>query len=215
MARIVTPLTVASIKAVKKSDKLKKLYDGFGLVLYIYPNKKMKWVFQYDKGKSKTLGEYPIYSLQEARQWREQLRERLAKGLSINEQAEDNSRYQFERVYASWFERWAPQKKNTKYVNQVKAAIDSNILPILGGRDVRSIRPFDIAEALRPMEERGVLEYLRRVKSSLKLLFGYAVSTGLIDFNPVLAIDSQASGRLIKAILRHLNLKSCLASLVP
>ena len=195
MARIITPLTFAKIKASKPKEKLYKLSDGGGLSLWIYPTGKKRWAFKYrEDGKQKNayLGEYPAYSLSDAREWREELRSRQEKGEPVIEEVKKTTRFIFENVYSDWYSRWSPQKKSEKYAKQVKAAIDLNVLPILKGKDIREIRPFDIVEALRGMEERGVLEYLRRTKSSLSLMFGYAVDSGLIDFNPVSAVGSQA-----------------------
>lgn len=195
MAKIVNPLTFAKIKAAKPKDKLYKLSDGGGLSLWVYPSGRMRWAFKYrEDGKQKNayLGEYPIYSLSDAREWRESLRSKVGRGEQVIEEVKNNTPFLFDHVYADWYERWSPQKKSEKYAKQVKAAIDLNILPILGGKDIREIRPFDIVESLRGMEKRGVLDYLIRTKSSLSLLFGYAVDSGLIDFNPVKSIGSQA-----------------------
>lgn len=188
-------LTFTQIKALKPKDKLYKLSDGGGLSLWVYPTGRMRWALQYredDKQKTAYLGEYPAYSLADAREWRVELKKRQAKNLSVVDASLKDSAYLFQNVYHEWFIRWAPQKKSEKYVKQVKAAIDSNVLSLLYNKDVRNIKPVDIVQALRTMEERGVLEYLRRVKSSLKMLFGYAAGSGLIDFNPVSAIDDQA-----------------------
>lgn len=195
MAKIVNPLTFAKIKAAKPKDKLYKLSDGGGLSLWIYPSGRMRWAFKYNEdGKQKNayLGEYPTYSLSDAREWREGLRSRIGRGEKVIEEVKNNTPFIFKTVYENWFKRWAPQKKSKKYAKQVKAAIDLNVLPILENKDVREVRPFDIVEALRGMEERGVLEYLRRTKSALSLIFGYAVDSGLIDFNPVDAVGKQA-----------------------
>lgn len=194
MARIITPLSFARIKAAKPKEKLYKLSDGGGLSLWVYPTGRKKWAFKYrEDGKQKNayLGEYPTYSLGDAREWRELLRSRLEKGEQVVVDENKTKQHIFDVVYANWYARWAPEKSE-KYAKQVKSAIDLNVLSFFTGRDIRDIRPFDIVESLRGMEERGVLEYLRRAKSSLSLLFGYAVDSGLIDFNPVKAVGEQA-----------------------
>ena len=206
MAKIVKPLTLSQIKAVRQSDKTQRLYDGMGLILVVRANSlKMRWVFE-DRaaGVYRTLGEFPMFSLAEARRWREDLRERIAKGLPLDEKQKTDRRFLFETVYAAWFERWSPDKKNPRYPKQVKQAIDKNVLPSFAGRDVRDIKPFDVAEVLRPLEARGALEYLRRVKGSLTQLFGFAVASGLIDFNPVLAIGNHAFRKAKKGHFRAL-----------
>lgn len=188
-------LNYSLIKSLKPKDKLYKVSDGGGLALWIYPTGRMRWALSYrEDGKQKTayLGEYPVYSLGEAREWRFNLKSRQARDLPIIDTSLSDRAYLFENVYSEWFLRWAPEKKSEKYVLQVQSAIDINILPILRGRDIREIRPVDIVQSLRGMESRGVLEYLRRVKSSLKMIFSYAVESGLIDFNPVASIGPQA-----------------------
>lgn len=202
MARIVTPLSFARIKAAKPKEKLYKLSDGGGLSLWVYPTGKKRWAFKYrENGKQKNayLGEYPTYSLSDAREWRENLRGRLERGEPVIIDTAKDRRYLFDAIYREWYERWAPTRSQ-KYAKQVKAAIDLNVLSFFTGKDIRNIRPVDIVEALRGMEERGVLEYLRRTKSSLSLMFGYAVDSGLIDFNPVKAIGEQA---FLKPKKRH------------
>ncbi|WP_410175057.1 tyrosine-type recombinase/integrase, partial [Neisseria cinerea] len=45
------------------------------------------------------------------------------------------------------------------------------------------------------METRGVLDYLRRVKGSLNLMFDYCVAVGTIKINPVSIIGKQVIQR--------------------
>ena len=188
-------LNYSKIKAIKPKEKLTKHSDGGGLSLWVYPTGKMRWALAYrEDGKQKTayLGEYPIYSLSEARDWRNSIKERLAKSLPAIDQSLGDTAYLFQNVYAEWFKRWSKEKKSEKYVKQVAAAIEANIMPHFRNKDIREIRPVNIVESLREMEKRGVLEYLRRVKSSLKMMFGYAAESGLIDFNPVDVVGSKA-----------------------
>lgn len=194
MPKLSTPLTFAKIKALKPKEKLYKLSDGGGLSLWVYPSGAMKWALSYrHDGKQKTiyLGAYPAYSLLEAREWRDDLRAKLERGLSIHGET-DKERYLFKNIYDEWFKRWSPEKKNIKYVNQVDSAIKKNIFPTLANMDIREIKAIHIVDALRAFEERGALEYLSKIKSSVNLIFGYAVSSGLIEINPSKLIDSQA-----------------------
>lgn len=188
-------LTFTQIKNIKPADKLKKYSDGGGLSLWVYPTGKMRWALAYrEQGKQKNayLGEYPAFSLAEARQWREEIKERMARGLPAIDASLSDSAYLFPNVYRQWFERWKPQKKNESYPEQVERAIDSNIIPHFENKDIRQVKPVDIVQALRGMEERGALEYLRRVKGWVSLIFDYAVDSGLIDVNPVKSVGRQA-----------------------
>ncbi|UNM96281.1 tyrosine-type recombinase/integrase [Ignatzschineria rhizosphaerae] len=201
-------LNFSKIKAIKPQEKLTKHSDGGGLALWVYPTGKMRWALAYrEDGKQKTayLGDYPAYSLAEARSWRDEIKNRLARSLPAIDSTLKDEAYLYKNVFEEWYARWAGEKKSQKYSQQVKNAIYANVMDDLGKMDVREIRPFTIVQALRGMEERGVLEYLRRVKSSLKMSFDYAVSCGLIDFNPVVAVGTQSFKKAEKKHFDALN----------
>lgn len=194
MPKLSTPLTFAKIKGLKPKEKLYKISDGGGLSLWVYPSGAMKWALSYRlSGKQQTiyLGNYPAYSLTNAREWREEIRAKLDRGLSIHNET-NRDRYIFSHIYDEWFKRWSPERKNEKYVVQVDNAIKKNIFPILANMDIREIKAIHIVESLRPFEDRGALEYLVKIKSSLNLIFSFATSSGLIEANPVAAVGTQA-----------------------
>lgn len=201
-------LNYSKIKAIKPQEKLVKHSDGGGLSLWVYPTGKMRWALAYrEDGKQKTayLGEYPAYSLSDARTWRDELKSRIAKDLPAIDTSLKDDAYLYKNVFEEWYSRWESEKKSKKYSQQVKNAVYANVMDVLGSMDVREIRPFTIVQALRGMEERGVLEYLRRVKSSLKMSFDYAVSSGLVDFNPVVSIGNQSFKKAEKKHFDALN----------
>lgn len=201
-------LNFSKIRAIKPQEKLTKHSDGGGLSLWVYPTGKMRWALAYrEDGKQKTayLGDYPAYSLAEARSWRDEIKNRIARSLPAIDSTLKDEAYLYKNVFEEWYARWAGEKKSQKYSQQVKNAVYANVMDMLGNMDVREIRPFTIVQALRGMEERGVLEYLRRVKSSLKMSFDYAVSCGLIDFNPVVAVGTQSFKKAEKKHFDALN----------
>ena len=68
MPRVITPLTDKKIKTAKAKDKTYKLFDGGGL--YVEIRKTGKKIFRFKNGnKTITIGEYPIVTLLEAREW--------------------------------------------------------------------------------------------------------------------------------------------------
>lgn len=83
MAIIIKPLTTVEIKnAIPKDSPLR---DGEGLILEI-TNKSKKWRLEYrrpitKKRTSITLGDYPTYSLKEAREWRTECKNLLAQDI--------------------------------------------------------------------------------------------------------------------------------------
>ncbi|ULJ59772.1 tyrosine-type recombinase/integrase [Wielerella bovis] len=202
MPKIVTPLTLGQVKSARPKDKIYKLSDGGGLSLWVLPSGGKSWRMTYIRPDKKTdtlvLGLYPEFSLADARQWRDEIRAKLARGIDPKAGIADfGAKYRFENRLAEWYERWKldggklGDGKNEKYATQVLAALELNVLPEFRGRDVRQITTAEIVACLRKMEERGVLEYLKRVKSSLGLMFDYLVADGTIAANPVRIIGRQ------------------------
>ena len=193
MPKIVQPLTISKINSSKSKDKMYKLPDGSGLALWIYPSGLRSWKFSYNRTDGKrdtlTLGQYPAYSLVEARQWRDDLRTKLLRGESVrDEEVVKPKKHTFESVFREWYERWANGNEDSKYQIQAQTRIETHILPAIGRMGIDEIKTFDIVSALRPMEAKGTLETLRKVKILVGQVFAYAVGTGLIDINPVLQI---------------------------
>lgn len=193
MPKIVQPLTISKINSAKPKDKMFKLPDGQGLALWIYPSGLRSWKFTYNRDDGKrdtlTLGQYPAYSLVEARQWREDLRTKLLRKESVREvEVVKPKKHTFEAVFNEWYERWSTGNEESKYQVQAKTRINTHIIPAIGRMGIDEIKTFDIVSALRPMEASGTLETLRKVKILVGQVFAYAVGTGLIDINPVLQI---------------------------
>lgn len=202
MPKIVKPLTLGQVKAARPKDKLYKLPDGGGLALWVLPTGGKSWRLTYTRHDGKqdtlTLGLYPDFSLADARDWRAEIRGKLARGENPKSVSDDvGAAFRFENRLSQWFEVWSAQGgkdgsgKNPKYAAQVLSALSDNVLPDFKGRDVRAITTAEIVASLRKMEARGVLEYLRRVKTSLGLFFDYLVADGTIAANPVRVIGSQ------------------------
>ena len=65
-----TKLTEIAIKSAKPGNSIRKLSDGNGLTLLVYPNGSKYWVYRYrylGKEKTLSLGIYPEVRLAEAR----------------------------------------------------------------------------------------------------------------------------------------------------
>ena len=207
MPKIVTPLTLAQVKAARAKDKMYKMPDGGGLALWVLPSGKKSWRLQYRRptdGKSDTLtlGLFPKFGLADARQWRDEMLNKIAAGRNPKAVSDDvASVFRFENCLSRWYERWEKSGgkfgdgKNERYARAVLAALEENIIPDFKGRDIRTIETHEVVLSLRKMEKRGVLEYLRRVKSSLNLMFDYFVAEGTIKINPVTIIGKQVFQR--------------------
>lgn len=78
------PLTDTYIRSLKVADKEQKHFDGEGLYLSIPKTGRKLWRMAYrfdQKTKLLSFGEYPIVSLKDARQRRDEAKKLLANGI--------------------------------------------------------------------------------------------------------------------------------------
>lgn len=197
MPRQVTPLTVTKIDRAKPGEKLIKLSDGGGLALWIYPGGQKSWRISYLRPSDRKqdgllIGEYPALSLAQARERREQIRADLAQGL--DPKLTDYRRRiaaanpTFRDVATEWYERWR-ETVTPDYAEQVWRMLEANVFDVLGPHEIAKVTSRMIVDALSPMESRGALVYLRRARSSIGLVFGYALARGLVDNNVAVGIS--------------------------
>ncbi|HEZ1577269.1 TPA: integrase arm-type DNA-binding domain-containing protein [Neisseria meningitidis] len=191
MAKIITPLSANQVKNAKPRDKLYKLSDGGGLALWVYPPCGRSWKLSFvQDGRQQTisLGRYPDFSLADAREWREEVRRKRAHGENVvNKKVRAD--FAFEKVARDWFVRWS-KGRSEKYAGQVMRNFERWVFPAIGNLDIRQIRTADVVGCLRVMEARGIVDTLRKTKNSLKMVFAFAVGSGMMEINPVAQIGS-------------------------
>ena len=200
MAKIAKKLTDTEIKSTKPADKEINLFDGDGLILRIAPlakGGKKNWYFRYAVPVSKkrtkmSLGTYPHLTLARARALRDEYLSLLAN--RIDPQVHNNNKANAlknatEHTLQTVARKWLDEKVKTSGISQDHAediwrSLERNIFPGLGNVPVNEIRPKLLKQHLDPIEQRGVLETLRRIISRLNEIFRYAATEELIEFNP-------------------------------
>ena len=200
MAKIAKKLTDTEIKSTKPADNEINLFDGDGLILRIAPlakGGKKNWYFRYAVPVSKkrtqmSLGTYPHLTLVRARALRDEYLSLLANG--IDPQVHNNDKANAlknatEHTLQAVARKWLDEKVKTSGISQDHAediwrSLERNIFPGLGNVPVNEIRPKLLKQHLDPIEQRGVLENLRRIISRLNEIFRYAATEELIEFNP-------------------------------
>lgn len=193
------PLTSTAIKAAKPKEKAYKLSDAEGLYLMVSTTGAKSWRVKYRiNGKEKvyTIGQYPDYSLQEARQERDNAKAKIRRGIDPSAEKSEGKRrkvIQTKNLFGvsayRWHElntpRWTP-----RYALKVRQMIDRRLMPYLGDKPIHQITSADVLAVLRVMEEEGVGETTRKVKNYLQGIFAYAIAEGLIENNPVPGITA-------------------------
>ncbi|WP_172796945.1 phage integrase central domain-containing protein [Pantoea ananatis] len=200
MAKIAKKLTDTEIKSIKPADKEINLFDGDGLILRIAPlakGWKKNWYFRYAVPVSKkrtkmSLGTYPHLTLARARALRDEYLSLLANGIDPQVHNSDKAnalKNATEHTFQAVARKWLDDKVKTSGISKDHAediwrSLERNIFPGLGNVPINEIRPKLLKQHLDPIEQRGVLETLRRIISRLNEIFRYAATEELIEFNP-------------------------------
>lgn len=197
MPKVATKLTDTEIKKAKPTEKEFTLWDGDGLFLRIKPSGKKIWHLGYTvpltkKRAKMSLGFYPYLTLAQARALRDEYLSLLAQGIdpqSHNEQKAQALKDATEHTFQTVAKKWLDEKIKTSGISQDHAkdiwrSLERNIFPTLGDIPIKKIRPKMLKQHLDPIEQRGVLETLRRIISRLNEIFRYAATEELIEFNP-------------------------------
>ncbi|MBU3893075.1 tyrosine-type recombinase/integrase [Serratia rubidaea] len=187
-------LNARQIESAKPKDKPYKLSDGGGMYLEVFPNGTKSWRMKYriaGKEKRVVFGVYPTVSLADARGKREEAKKTLAAGgdPSAVKQMERLSKVSetndtFEVIALEWHahkrDGWSKG-----YSDDILESLEKDIFPYIGKRSVADVKPPEMLAVLRKMEQRGVLDKLRKTRQACRQIFTYAVISGRAENNPV------------------------------
>lgn len=192
-------LTAKQVQAAKGKEKLYRLSDGGNLYLCVRPNNSRSWQFRYkrpaqDKITYLSFGTFPELSLANARGKALEARRLVAEGidpqlLKAEKKAqaivEQNATFKF--VAEQWKETKTDRiKEKTLHGNWRKLELYS--FPKLGSIPVTKLTaPIAIA-ALKPLEEQGLLETVKRTAQLMNEIMNFSVNSGLIHSNPLSGI---------------------------
>ncbi|WP_312758227.1 phage integrase central domain-containing protein [Pantoea brenneri] len=187
-------LNARQVSAARPKDKPYKLSDGGGLYLLIHPGGSRYWRLKYriaGKEKLLALGVYPDVSLADARGKRDEAKRLLAAGEDPGEvkQAEKQAQRSavtnsFEKLALEWHAHkragWSPG-----YSDDILEYLRKDVFPWIGRHAVTEIKTTEMLSVLRKMEQRGVLDKLKKTRQACRQIFTYAVITGRAEHNPV------------------------------
>jgi integrase len=203
-----TKLTEIAVKTSKPTKSIRKLSDGNGLVLLIYPNGSKYWAYRYryvGKEKSLSLGVYPEVTLAEARRKLAEARKLVADGQNPSEarkalkrQAAISAENSFEAIGREWLAMrspgWTP-----RYAGFVVSRLERDIFPNIGIRAIKDISAPELLSVVRIMEKRGASELAHRVLNCCGQIFVYAIATGRAERNPA----NDLRGALTTHVKKH------------
>ncbi|PXH54348.1 integrase [Klebsiella variicola] len=187
-------LTARQVDTSKPKDKPYKLSDGGGLYLLVNPNGSRYWRLKYriaGKEKLLALGVYPDITLAEARQKRADAKKVLAAGGDPGQEKQEEKQAK-EQAVANSFERLAMEWHSHKstswsegYAEHLLMYLKKDIFPFIGQKAITDISQVEMLNTLRKMEQRGVLDKLKKTRQACRQIFTYAIITGRAEYNPV------------------------------
>lgn len=198
MPKKIIPLTDKKIKMAKPLDRPYKLFDGDGLFLLVHSTGGKSWRFKYrfdGNEKMISFGSYPEISLAEARERRQEARKKIEHGIDLCDekktaQAEAAAQVEnlFKTVAIEWhnkcFDTWTPDHATT-----ILRRLERDVFPLIGEKNIDSIKPSDIIELLQVIESRGAIETAHRIKIVCGQVFRYGKACSKTTNNPVIDID--------------------------
>jgi integrase len=178
--------------------------DGRGLSLDILPSGKMSWLYRYcldGKYGKVNLGHYPDLPLRSARERRDELAGKVAKGespamekklaragMATNPTVKEfGERYYKEQV----MRRWKDPKTIRRY-------LDNEIFPTLGEKALKEVNALDVQALVYRKRDNGRVQAAMQLRNVIKQMFAYAIETQLVTVNPAVMVATRYIGKARK-----------------
>lgn len=193
-------ITDIQAKSAKPKEKPYRLGDGHGLYLRVDPTGKKYFILRYwEDGKERqmSLGPYPLLSLRDAREKRDEIQNARARGINPFMQKNVNVP-SFAAVVSEWLNVRMTEKA-PQYLRTIQMRLHKYILPALGDRPVDAISSGEVLRLCRKIENLGFIDTAKRIKIICGQVFRYGIAAGYLENDPTTAL----SGALRPHIQRH------------
>lgn len=191
------PLSEKTCKSATPNKKPYKIADSQGLYLEVMPNGSKYWRWKYrflGTEKRLALGVYPEVTLAEARAGKDAYRKALAERKdpsSIRRQqkqaALENAATTFELVAHEWHEH-SKDKWTKDHAERTLHRMVKDIFPEIGRLPIADIRPIQVLNALKKIEDRGAHDIAKRALQYCGQIFRYAVVTERAERDPTTSL---------------------------
>lgn len=180
-------LNNTACKNAKPKERPYKMADSGGLYLLVNPSGSKLWRLKYrflGKEKLLALGSYPLISLAEAREARDNAKKIHASGKDPihdkhikKDAAIRNAQNTFKVIALEWYENQIGKWSRSHALN-VMRRLEIDIFPYIGTRPIADIDAPELLKVLRRIEERGSLHVTDKVKQICGQIFRYGIATG-------------------------------------
>mgnify|MGYP005843820629 CR=1 FL=1 len=211
-----TPLAETVLRSLEPESKLFRVRDGANLLYFTVDSKGAKrWEVRFKAPDGRWswmgVGGYPAVSAKLARREADAIQGLVADGLDPREdrQAKKVAKQALlEHPLGESAEYWYNKKLASGYAAstaaQMRGYLDNDILPVLGGRPIKSITPKDCADLQRKIEMKGTLDKSSKIRQALNQIFRFAIARGICDSNPAAELAYIAATPEAKTPYPHL-----------
>ncbi len=187
-------LTNTALKALKPKEVSYTVSDDRGLYMEVLSTGSIVWRYRYrlnGKREKLTLGKYPALTLKNARLKRDEAAQLVALGESPAQKK------QFAKVagpqdatVTEFAERFFKdiQSRDRKDTTMPRRYLEKDILPYIGRTLVRELTAEHVRDVIWRKKAQGFDAAAGQVRGLLKRMLDYALTCGLIQSNPIMAL---------------------------
>lgn len=167
-------LTDVTVKALKPLDCRYMRCDGSGLYVEVLPSGEKSWILRYRfRGRPAriSLGRYPLMSLREARDERDEMRKLVRCGISPIEQRRQMRRDADSDLTVRRFgDRYFREQVESKWKNpaSIRRYLDNEIFPTLGDRQLKDVSALDVQALVYRKRDHGQVAAAVQLRSVMK-----------------------------------------------
>lgn len=153
----------------------------------VMPNGSKLWRLKYrylGAERRLSLGAYPLVTLAEARESRDEIKKLLMKEIdpaTAKREKKNNIIRNAENTFQAAALEWCENQKDRwseGYAQKIKRCLEMNTFPYIGARPISQITPPELLECLRRVEKREALHIAGKTKQICGMVFRYGIQTG-------------------------------------
>ncbi|MNJ40567.1 Prophage CP4-57 integrase [compost metagenome] len=166
---------------------VRKLADGGGLYLWVYPDGRRYWRYRYTidgREQALSVGTYPDTSLAQARVKAAELRKQpdpAAQRKAEKQAVQVAVSNTFESVARGWHEKqkshWAP-----RYAGNLLALLRRYAFPMIGARPIGDLKSADVLAVLEKIQATGAIDAAHRLLPIFTRIFRYAMRKEFCEY---------------------------------
>jgi len=203
--------TTKSVEAIKPAAVRKEVPDAHlpGLYLIIQPSGVRSWAVRYrhhGKSRKHTIGSYPVFNLAQAREAAGKALRLVAEGRDPGRERQEARADTVEAVAAQFIERYCRRHNRPRTVAANEALLRRYVLPRWRDRTIHDIKRRDLIDLLDSIARKYPIA-ANRVHSLLSKLFGWALTSDIIETTPCAGVKRPSAERARERVLDDAELR--------